>query len=74
MQRRELLELHEKAAAYFRKMLSSDEAGPARQVLEKRKINAEFAERFGLGYAPNAGLLDHLLPSGSGFERAFCEE
>jgi DNA primase len=62
-QRRELLEMHEKAAAYFRKMLSSEEAGPARQVLEKRKIKAEFGERFGLGYAPNAGLLNHLLPS-----------
>jgi DNA primase len=61
-QRRDLLEMHEKAAAYFRKMLSSEEAGPARQVLEKRKINAEFAERFGLGYAPNSGLLNHLLP------------
>ena len=61
-QRRELLELHEKAAAYFRKMLSTEEAGPARQILEKRKINTEFAERFGLGFAPNTGLLNHLLP------------
>ena len=25
-------------------------------------INAEFAERFGLGYAPNSGLLGHLHP------------
>ena len=62
-QRRDLLELHEKAAAYFQKMLSSEEAGPARQVLEKRKINADFIERFGLGYAPNTGLLNHLHPS-----------
>lgn len=61
-QRRELLDLHEKAATYFRRMLSSDEAGPAREVLEKRKINAEFAERFGVGYAPHAGLLNHLNP------------
>jgi DNA primase len=61
-ERRELLDLHEKAASYFRKMLSSEEAGPARQVLEKRKINSEFAERFGLGYAPASGLLDYLQP------------
>src|SRR5262245_51172044 len=61
-ERRELLELHEKAAAYFRKMLASDEAAPARQVLEKRKIHQEFIDRFGLGYAPSSGLLDHLLP------------
>jgi DNA primase len=38
------------------------EAAPAREVLKKRKINAEFAERFGLGYAPHAGLLNHLGP------------
>jgi DNA primase len=61
-QRRDLLELHEKAAAYFRKMISSEEAGPAREVLQKRRINAEFTERFGLGYAPHSGLLDHLKP------------
>jgi DNA primase len=61
-ERRELLELHERAAAYFRTMLSSEEAGGARQVLEKRKIKAEFAERFELGYAPASGLLDHLRP------------
>ena len=61
-ERKELLEVHERAGAWFRKMLSSDEAGPARQVIEKRKINEEFAERFGLGYAPNSGLLGHLRP------------
>jgi DNA primase len=61
-ERRLLLEMHEKAGAYFRKMLSSGEAEAARKVLEKRKVNEEFAGRFGLGYAPNSGLLDHLLP------------
>jgi len=61
-ERKELLELHERAGAWFRKMLPSEEAGPARQVLEKRKINNEFADRFGLGYAPNSGLLAHLHP------------
>jgi DNA primase len=61
-QRRDLLDLHEKAAAYFRKMISSDDALAAREVLHKRKINAEFADRFGLGYAPMAGLLNYLKP------------
>jgi len=61
-ERSELLETHERATAYFRKMLSSDEAAEARQVLEKRKINAEFAERFDLGFAPATGLLAHLRP------------
>lgn len=61
-ERKELLEIHERAGAWFRKMLSSEDAGAARQVLEKREINEEFAERFGLGYAPNSGLLGHLHP------------
>ena len=61
-QRRDLLDLHEKAAAYFRKMMSSEEASAAREVLHKRKISAEFADRFGLGYAPMAGLLNYLKP------------
>jgi DNA primase len=59
-ERKELLDAHERAESWFRKMLSSEEAAAARQVLEKRKISAEFAERFGLGYAPNSGLLGHL--------------
>jgi DNA primase len=61
-ERKELLEVHERAGAWFRKMLGTDEAAPARQVLEKRRINDEFAERFGLGYAPNSGLLGQLRP------------
>src|SRR5262249_27905636 len=40
----------------------SAEAEPARQVIEKRRVNEQFAQRFGLGYAPNAGLLAHLRP------------
>jgi DNA primase len=61
-ERKELLEVHERAGSWFRKMLSSEEAGAARQVLEKRRINDEFGERFGLGYAPQSGLLGHLHP------------
>ncbi len=61
-ERKELLELHERAGAWFRKMLASEEAAGARQVLDKRRINEEFTERFGLGYAPNSGLLAHLHP------------
>jgi DNA primase len=61
-ERKELLEVHEKAGAWFRKNLLSDEAAAARQVLENRKITKEFAERFDVGYAPNSGLLAHLRP------------
>ncbi len=61
-ERKELFDVLDRASNYFRKMLSSEEAGPARQILEKRKINAEFAERFRLGYAPASGLLAALRP------------
>src|SRR5712671_336653 len=61
-ERKQIFEIHEKAASYFRKMLNSDEAAMARQVLEKRQINKVYTERFGLGYAPASGLLAHLRP------------
>jgi DNA primase len=61
-ERKEIFEIHEKAASWFRKMLGSEEAVLARQVLEKRQIQRNFIERFGLGYAPASGLLAHLRP------------
>jgi DNA primase len=59
-ERKQLFEIHERAAAYFQQMLSTDEAAPAREVIERRKVNGEFATRFALGYAPGAGLMNHL--------------
>jgi DNA primase len=59
-ERRQLFEIHERAAAYFQEMLSTGEAAPARQVLEKRQIKASFVKRFGLGYGPSSGLMNHL--------------
>lgn len=61
-ERKELFDALDRASNYFRKMLSGEEAGPARQILEKRKISAEFAERFRVGYAPASGLLATLRP------------
>src|SRR5262245_32784500 len=58
--RKQLFEIHEQAAAYFQQRLSTDEALPARQVIEKRKVNPDFVKRFGLGFAPATGLLNHL--------------
>src|SRR5262245_17008662 len=58
--RKQLFEIHEQAAAYFQQRLSTDEALPARQVIEKRKVNPDFVRRFGLGFAPATGLLNHL--------------
>jgi len=61
-ERKELFEIHERAASHFRKMLNTDEAALARQVLEKRQINKAYIERFGLGYAPASGLMAQLKP------------
>jgi DNA primase len=61
-ERKEIFEIHEKAASHFRRMLNTDEAAMARQVLEKRQINKTYIERFGLGYAPAAGLMAQLRP------------
>jgi DNA primase len=68
-QRKQLFEIYERAAAYFQQRLSTEEAAIARQVLEKRQIQPAFVERFRLGYAPTAGLMNHLRlqdPVGSG--------
>ena len=59
-ERKQLFEIHDHAAAYFQQMLSHDEAAPARQVIEKRRVNEVFVKKFGLGYAPASGLLNHL--------------
>lgn len=62
-ERKQLFEINERAATYFRQMLSSEEAAAARQILEKRKIQTSFAERFRLGYAPASGLMAQLRPN-----------
>ncbi len=59
-ERKTLFEIHERAAAYFQQMLSGNDAAAARQVVEKRKVEPAFARRFGLGYAPAAGLMNEL--------------
>jgi DNA primase len=59
-ERKQLFEIHERTATYFQQMLSTDEAAAARQVIEKRQVASAFVARFGLGYAPASGLLNHL--------------
>src|SRR5438552_2387052 len=59
-ERQQLFEIYERAASYFHQKLSADEAAPAKQVLEKRQIQPQYVERFRLGYAPAAGLLNYL--------------
>src|SRR5688572_6429682 len=68
-ERQHLFEIYDRAASYFQQMLSGEEAGAARQVLEKRKIQPAYVDRFRLGYAPASGLMNSLRlkdPVGSG--------
>src|SRR6476620_9994005 len=59
-ERKQLLDVYEQTSAYFHRMLGSEEAASARQVVEKRQIEPPFVERFRLGYAPSSGLGGHL--------------
>jgi len=61
-ERNHLIEINERAIAYFRKGLSTEAALPAQQVLQKRQIEPAFVERFQIGYAPSSGLLAVLKP------------
>src|SRR6266581_8798747 len=42
----QILETNERAAAYFHQALTTVQAGPARQVLQKRQIEPAFIEKF----------------------------
>jgi DNA primase len=44
-------------------MLATSDGTAARQVLENRRINATYVERFQLGYAPASGLMAVLRPA-----------
>ena len=59
-ERKQLFEIYDRAATYFQQKLSTEDAAAARQVLEKRQIQPAYVERFRLGYAPAAGLMNHL--------------
>jgi len=59
-ERKQLFEIYDRAATYFQQRLSTEDAAAARQVLEKRQIQPAYVERFRLGYAPAAGLMNHL--------------
>jgi len=59
-ERKQLFEIYDRAATYFQQKLSMEDAAAARQVLEKRQIQPAYVERFRLGYAPTAGLMNYL--------------
>jgi DNA primase len=62
-----LVDLVERAGVYFSSMLWTSPAGqPARDLLERRGVDRQTAEQFGLGFAPDSwdSLRNHLLRRG----------
>ena len=62
--RRTLLSINTAAAEFFRNALRSDAAESARQFLENKGFSEESWDQFSVGYAPRAGLIDHLRSRG----------
>ena len=52
-----LLEIHERACAFFQEYLKRPEGAYARQYLAGRGLNEEMIARFRIGYAPDSGFL-----------------
>jgi DNA primase len=50
-----LLEMHERACAFFQDYLKRPEAAHARDYLNGRGLNDEIIQRFRIGYAPDSG-------------------
>jgi len=56
-QRGALIELHEKACAFFEEQLRRPEAAHAREYLAGRGLTEEAIKRFRIGFAPDSGFL-----------------
>jgi DNA primase len=63
-QRGILLDLHERACAFFEEQLRRPEGARAREYLAGRGLNEETLHRFRIGFAPDSGFLlrDRLRP------------
>jgi DNA primase len=56
-QRGQLIEMHERACAFFEEQLRRPEGAHARQYLSSRGLNDETIREFRIGYAPDSGFL-----------------
>jgi DNA primase len=52
-----LLEIHERASAFFQECLRRPEGGRAREYLAGRGLNEEMIRQFRIGFAPDSGFL-----------------
>ncbi|HET9409443.1 MAG TPA: DNA primase [Candidatus Sulfotelmatobacter sp.] len=55
--RAQLLDVHERAVAFFQECLRRSEGARAREYLKGRGLNEEMIARFRIGYAPDSGFL-----------------
>ena len=55
--RGQLLDVHERAVAFFQECLRRPEGANAREYLRGRGLNEEMIARFRIGYAPDSGFL-----------------
>jgi DNA primase len=56
-QRGQLIEMHERACAFFEEQLRRPEGAHARQYLSSRGLNDETIREFRIGYAPDSGFV-----------------
>ncbi len=56
-QRGSLIEIHERACAFFQDQLKRSEAARAREYLKTRGLNSETIAEFRIGFAPESGFL-----------------
>src|SRR5271166_2359680 len=56
-QRGSLLDIHERACAFFQEQLKRPEAAHAREYLHSRGLTAEMIAEFRIGFAPESGFL-----------------
>jgi DNA primase len=74
--RQRLIELHERAAAYYSSVLwTSSLAEQARALVERRGLDRKTAEAFGIGFAPDSwdALKSHLQQSANASEDQLVE-
>ncbi|HZC21858.1 MAG TPA: CHC2 zinc finger domain-containing protein [Candidatus Binatia bacterium] len=55
--RGQLLDIHERAVAFFQECLRRPEGARAREYLQGRGLNEEMIAKFRIGYAPDSGFL-----------------
>ncbi|HEU5413684.1 MAG TPA: DNA primase, partial [Candidatus Angelobacter sp.] len=55
--RGQLIEMHERACAFFQEQLRRPEAAQARQYLSNRGLNEETIREFKIGFAPDSGFV-----------------